>query len=64
MDPGCAHGLGVIPDDTADRCTFHPVKIVAGQKSMTVLTIELEANEHLNYQARLKRRRRNWIPAC
>ncbi len=36
-------GLGVIPDDTADRCTFHPVKIVAGQKSMTGLTIELEA---------------------
>lgn len=32
--------LGIIPDDTADRCTFYPPKIVKGDKALTLITIE------------------------
>ena len=35
----------VIPDDTADRCTCHPPKIVLGRKPMTVITLELKRRE-------------------
>jgi hypothetical protein len=35
----------VIPDDTADRCTCHPPKIVLGRKPMTVITLELRRRE-------------------
>ena len=35
----------VIPDDTADRCTCYPPKIVLGRKPMTVITLELKRRE-------------------
>lgn len=32
--------LGIIPDDTHDRCHFHTPKILTGGKPLTVITIE------------------------
>lgn len=31
---------GVIADDDAGRVTFHPVKIMAGEKPMTIISVE------------------------
>jgi len=31
---------GIIPDDDASRCVFHPVQIMSGDEAETVLTIE------------------------
>ena len=32
-------GLGVIPDDTSEHCTFHPPSIVIGPEEQTVLMV-------------------------
>lgn len=34
---------GVIPDDTADRCTFYPPGIVIGEEEGTLIVVEIQA---------------------
>lgn len=34
---------GVIPDDSHDRCTAHPPKLMVGRKPLTVVTLEAAA---------------------
>lgn len=35
----------VIPDDTSDRCTSHPPKIIIGEKEQTTLMLQLRVRE-------------------
>lgn len=37
---------GVVPDDTADRCTFYPPKLAPGKVESTLLMIEEVRREH------------------